>query len=183
MRSLYLAGFAPVRRAMSAAVNALGPGTADSGARRDREHGASSIAAYRKMRGYGHPDDPIGPQPGTEAPDQRAACRRSPLTVRPAAGTPPVAAADLRRGRTAEPHRPPPAATRRRQPALGHPDHRRQHPAQHPHTQLIRPKRPYDQEGNSRAPGTPPARRNSRAIRRGHQRKQSTRPVPQAALP
>jgi hypothetical protein len=41
----------------------LGPVPAGSAARRDWEHKAAPIAAYREMYGYGHPDDPIGPEP------------------------------------------------------------------------------------------------------------------------
>ena len=55
------------------AVNALGPVPAGSAARRDWEHKAAPIAAYREMYGYDHPDDPIGLEPVQEAPDQRAA--------------------------------------------------------------------------------------------------------------
>jgi hypothetical protein len=55
------------------AVTALGPVPAASDARRDWEHKAATIAAYREMYGYDHPDDPIGPEPAREAPDQRAA--------------------------------------------------------------------------------------------------------------
>jgi hypothetical protein len=55
------------------AVTALGPVPATSDARRGWEHKAAPIAAYREMYGYDHPDDPIGPAPAREAPDQRAA--------------------------------------------------------------------------------------------------------------
>ena len=55
------------------AITALGPVPAAPADRRDWEHKASSIAAYREMYGYDHPDDPIGPEPSREAPDQRAA--------------------------------------------------------------------------------------------------------------
>ncbi len=55
------------------AVTALGPVPADPATRRDWEHNASAIAAYREMYGYGHPDDAIGPEPSREAPGQRAA--------------------------------------------------------------------------------------------------------------
>ena len=34
---------------------------------------ASSIGAYRETYGYDHPEDPIGPEPIGDAPDQRAA--------------------------------------------------------------------------------------------------------------
>ena len=55
------------------AITALGPVPADPATRRDWEHNASAIAAYREMYGYGHPDDAIGPEPSREAPGQRAA--------------------------------------------------------------------------------------------------------------
>ena len=44
----------------------------DSAARRHWEDKAASIAAYREMYGYDHPDDPIGLEPAREALDQRA---------------------------------------------------------------------------------------------------------------
>jgi hypothetical protein len=53
------------------AVTALGPVPADPATRRDWEHNASAIAAYREMYGYGHPDDAIGPEPSREAPGIR----------------------------------------------------------------------------------------------------------------
>jgi hypothetical protein len=55
------------------AVNALGPVPAGQSARRAWEQKAASIAGYREMYGYDHPDDPIGPVPIREVPDQRAA--------------------------------------------------------------------------------------------------------------
>ncbi|HEU5392798.1 MAG TPA: MobF family relaxase [Streptosporangiaceae bacterium] len=55
------------------AASALGPVPADSAARRSWEQKAALIAAYREMYGYDHPDDPLGPEPGPEASDQRAA--------------------------------------------------------------------------------------------------------------
>jgi hypothetical protein len=54
------------------ATTALGP-VPDPAARRDWERTAAAIAAYREMYGYRHPDDPIGPGPGRQSPDQRAA--------------------------------------------------------------------------------------------------------------
>ncbi len=64
------------------ALAALGPVPADPAARSAWERKASSIASYREMYGYNHPDDPIGPEPSRESPDQRAAwhealCSRS----------------------------------------------------------------------------------------------------------
>ena len=55
------------------AITALGPVPAAPADRQDWEHKASSIAAYREIYGYDHPDDPIGPEPSRQAPDQRAA--------------------------------------------------------------------------------------------------------------
>ena len=55
------------------ATQALGPVPAAPAARRDWEHNAAAIAAYREMYGYDHPGDPIGPEPGHQAPGQRAA--------------------------------------------------------------------------------------------------------------
>jgi hypothetical protein len=54
------------------AIAALGPVPAATARRRAWEGKASSIAAYREMYGYDHPDDPIGPEPSRESPDQRA---------------------------------------------------------------------------------------------------------------
>jgi hypothetical protein len=54
------------------AVNALGPVPAGQTARRAWEQKAASIARYREIYGYDHPDDPIGPEPARDAPDQRA---------------------------------------------------------------------------------------------------------------
>ena len=66
------------------AVSALGPVPADSAARREWEHKAASIAAYREMYGYDHPDDPIGPEPSRQAPDQRAAWHQAFAALGPA---------------------------------------------------------------------------------------------------
>ena len=73
------------------AVSALGPVPADSAARRNWEQKAASIAAYREMYGYDHPDDPLGPEPGPEAPDQRAAWHEAFAVLGPA-GQPDVRA-------------------------------------------------------------------------------------------
>ena len=52
--------------------------------------------------------------------------------------------------------------------ALGHPDHRRDHPPAGPRTRLTSRNRPDDQERRTaRARGTPPTRRDSRAARHG----------------
>jgi hypothetical protein len=45
----------------------------DAAVRQEWERKASSIAAYREMFGYDDPNDPIGPEPTRETPDQRAA--------------------------------------------------------------------------------------------------------------
>jgi len=55
------------------AVAALGPVPADEAGRRAWQTKAASIGAYRETYGYGHPADPIGPEPSRETPDQRAA--------------------------------------------------------------------------------------------------------------
>jgi hypothetical protein len=68
------------------AVTALGPVPANSAARRDWEHKAAAIAAYREMYGYDHPDDPIGPEPSHQAPGQRAAWHEVFLAAGPPAG-------------------------------------------------------------------------------------------------
>ena len=73
------------------AASALGPVPAGSAARRQWEDKAASIAAYREMYGYDHPDDPIGPEPAREAPDQRAAWHQAFAALGPA-GQPDVRA-------------------------------------------------------------------------------------------
>jgi conjugative relaxase-like TrwC/TraI family protein len=66
------------------AVKALGPVPAGRPARHEWQHKASSISAYREMCGYGHPGDPIGPQPAAGSPDMRAAWHEAFLAL----GTP-----------------------------------------------------------------------------------------------
>ena len=56
-------GILPARWLVRGLLGPLGPVPAGSAARRDWEHKAAPIAAYREMYGYGHPDDPIGPEP------------------------------------------------------------------------------------------------------------------------
>jgi hypothetical protein len=68
------------------AVTALGPVPADPAARRNWEHKAAPIAAYREMYGYDHPADPIGPEPSHQAPDQRAAWHQAFRTLGPSTG-------------------------------------------------------------------------------------------------
>jgi hypothetical protein len=66
------------------AVTALGQVPDDAIARQAWEHKASSIAAYRETYGYDHPDDPIGPEPTRDTPDQRAAWHEAFLSLGPA---------------------------------------------------------------------------------------------------
>ncbi len=68
------------------AVQALGPIPEDPGARRTWEDKAAPIAAYRETYGYDHPDDPIGPEPHHEAPEQRAAWHEAFAVLGPADG-------------------------------------------------------------------------------------------------
>jgi conjugative relaxase-like TrwC/TraI family protein len=68
------------------AIAALGPVPAGTPARHDWERKAASIAAYRETYGYEHPDDPIGPEPHREAPEQRAAWYEAFLTLAPSDG-------------------------------------------------------------------------------------------------
>ena len=68
------------------AVTTLGPVPADPAARRDWETKAASIAAYRETYGYDHPDDPIGPEPARQTPEQRAAWYEAFLALGPADG-------------------------------------------------------------------------------------------------
>jgi hypothetical protein len=55
-------------------------------ARRDWEHKAAAIAAYRETYGFDHPGDPIGPEPSQQAPDQRAAWHEAFAALSPANG-------------------------------------------------------------------------------------------------
>jgi hypothetical protein len=68
------------------AITALGPVPTDPAERRGWETKAASIAAYREMYGYHHPDDPIGPEPAREAPEQRAAWHEAFAALGPAGG-------------------------------------------------------------------------------------------------
>jgi conjugative relaxase-like TrwC/TraI family protein len=63
------------------AITALGSVPNDAAARLEWERKASSIAAYREMYGYDHPNDPIGPEPSRDTPDQRAAWHEAFLAV------------------------------------------------------------------------------------------------------
>ena len=68
------------------AVATLGPVPADPDARRRWETKASAIGAYRETYGYDHPEDPIGPEPTSDAPDQRAAWHEAFTALGPADG-------------------------------------------------------------------------------------------------
>jgi hypothetical protein len=68
------------------AIAALGPVPDGAASRQDWERKASSIAAYRETYGYGHPGDPIGPEPTHDAPDQRAAWHQVLTALTPASG-------------------------------------------------------------------------------------------------
>jgi len=68
------------------ATQALGPVPAAPAARRNWEHKAAPIAAYRETYGSDHPGDPIGPEPSQQAPDQRAAWHKAFAALSPANG-------------------------------------------------------------------------------------------------
>ena len=68
------------------AVNALGPVPAAPPIRQTWENKAAPVAAYRETYGYYHPDEPIGPEPAREAPDQRAAWHEAFAVLGPADG-------------------------------------------------------------------------------------------------
>lgn len=68
------------------AVSAIGPIPEDGQARRGWEQKASAIAAYREMYGHDHPADPIGPEPTSDSPDQRAAWHEAFAALGPADG-------------------------------------------------------------------------------------------------
>ena len=68
------------------AVTALGPVPADTAARQAWLTKAAWIAAYRETYGYDHPDDPIGPEPSHQTPDQRAAWHQAFAALGPAGG-------------------------------------------------------------------------------------------------
>jgi hypothetical protein len=73
------------------AVAALGPVPADEAGRRAWQAKAASIAGYREMYGYGHPADPIGPEPSRQTPEQRAVWHQAVAALGPA-GQPDVRA-------------------------------------------------------------------------------------------
>jgi AAA domain/TrwC relaxase len=67
-------------------VKALGPVPTGPSARHEWEQKAASIGAYREMYGYQHPENPIGPEPTHDSPDQRAAWHEAFLALGPADG-------------------------------------------------------------------------------------------------
>ena len=67
-------------------VKALGPVPAGPAARQDWQNKAASIGAYRETYGYDHPEDPIGPEPTRDAPDQRVAWHEAFLALGPVDG-------------------------------------------------------------------------------------------------
>jgi conjugative relaxase-like TrwC/TraI family protein len=68
------------------AVNALGPVPEHPLDRLDWQRRASAIGAYRELYGYGHPTEPIGPEPAGDAPDKRAAWYEAFAALGPADG-------------------------------------------------------------------------------------------------
>jgi hypothetical protein len=68
------------------AVSTLGPVADEPLARLEWQRRAASIGAYRELSGYGHPDDPIGPEPATAAPDLRAAWQEALAALGPVDG-------------------------------------------------------------------------------------------------
>jgi AAA domain/TrwC relaxase len=68
------------------AISTLGPIPADPTARRTWQARAGSIAAYREMYSYSHPNDPVGPEPSRETPDQRAAWHQAHAALGPGGG-------------------------------------------------------------------------------------------------
>ena len=68
------------------AMNTLGPVPAHPLDRLDWQRRAASIGAWRELSGYGHPADPIGPEPVTAAPDLRAAWHEALAALGPVGG-------------------------------------------------------------------------------------------------
>jgi hypothetical protein len=108
-RQAYLAGIAAMmddrtqrlgqhaaRTGPAWAVNTLGPVPADEAGRRSWQTKAACIGAYREMYGYGHPADPIGPEPSRQTPDQRAAWHQAFTALGPTDGPDVRAMADGR---------------------------------------------------------------------------------------
>jgi hypothetical protein len=68
------------------AVNALGAVPNHPLERLDWQRRASAVGAYRELYGFGHPTEPIGPEPATDAPDKRAAWHEAFATLGPVDG-------------------------------------------------------------------------------------------------
>ena len=68
------------------AAGALGAVPSDPAARREWQRRAAAIGAYRELSGYGHPADPIGPEPAVRNPDLRAAWHEALAALGPAGG-------------------------------------------------------------------------------------------------
>jgi hypothetical protein len=75
-----------VEHAPGWAVTALGPVPQDAAARQEWQRKASSVGAYWEMYRHQHPEDPIGPEPTHDSPDQRAAWHEAFLALGPADG-------------------------------------------------------------------------------------------------
>jgi hypothetical protein len=74
------------RTAPAWAIHALGSVPVDQVSRHRWEQKAGAIASYRETYGYKHPDDPIGPEPSRESPDQQAAWHQAFIALGPAGG-------------------------------------------------------------------------------------------------
>ena len=68
------------------AISALGPPPDEPATRVEWQRRAASIGAYRELSGYDHPADPIGPEPGVNAPELRAAWHEALAALGPADG-------------------------------------------------------------------------------------------------
>jgi conjugative relaxase-like TrwC/TraI family protein len=71
---------------LSWAVSALGAVPADPARRLQWQRRAASIGAYRELSGYGHPADPVGPEPAASAPELRAAWHQALAALGPVDG-------------------------------------------------------------------------------------------------
>ena len=104
-----------------------------------------------------------------------------PHRAEPPLGTQTAPPADLRRRRAHRPRRAPPAAAPGRTLAMDRPDHRGDRPTAGTPGRLTSQNRPSDQEGKTaRARGTPPTRRDSRALRHSPALENSHQPMPRA---
>jgi hypothetical protein len=64
----------------------LGPVPDDPLDRLEWQRRAAEIGAYRELHGYGHPDEPIGPEPTGDSPEKRAAWHGAFAALGPADG-------------------------------------------------------------------------------------------------